>query len=594
VENRIKYLSTTSILPDEVLDKDIVFISKSVVPESSRLRLEDVNYEILPDIWNDHKKLKEGSDYLERLYGNLVKKFGFALNELHNVDYPYSFWELPMASWLLYFLHPLYDRYCRLNLAIELYGKESLVLLAYKCKTGTYPGYPDFIENVCVKEQCVSAFYAEVAIQMGIQVKEFISNEPLRGRVFLGDRKYNLLSGSFYIRAYQKLKKMIWDLILLGLFENNNILMEQYKFNEWERLIFARKLNASFLPWKKKKVARSNRIDRDILLSISADDQFEKIVINLLPKFMPDYLLEEFEAYKQVAEKHSDYKSYFFVNSYVSNVFFTYAASLGKVKGAKIIACQHGCGYGQQENNYCEFIECSFSDYYITWGWHDSYYPRAQILALPQPNLSRLMNRHKHKLDLVIWASNSAPRHVYRFMQYPGMPDMIPLYFSCKRKFVVSLDSDIRNFIVYRPYHYDYGWFEEEKNLLEEYDIRIEYSKVLPELLQKVKLYICDHLSTSCMEALVANTPSVFFWDYDLCREREDAKPAFDLLRKAGILFHNPIDAANKVNSIWDDVQGWWVEPKRQEARLKFMKTFGCVDSRWQERWIEAFKEFAR
>jgi hypothetical protein len=77
MENSIKYLSTTSILPNEVLDKDIVFISKSVVPESSRLRLEDVNYEVLPDIWNDHKKLKEGSDYLERLYGTLVKKFGF-------------------------------------------------------------------------------------------------------------------------------------------------------------------------------------------------------------------------------------------------------------------------------------------------------------------------------------------------------------------------------------------------------------------------------------------------------------------------------------------------------------------------------------
>jgi putative transferase (TIGR04331 family) len=96
------------------------------------------------------------------------------------------------------------------------------------------------------------------------------------------------------------------------------------------------------------------------------------------------------------------------------------------------------------------------------------------------------------------------------------------------------------------------------------------------------------------MEALVANTPSVFFWDYELCREREDAKPAFDLLRKAGILFHDPIDAANKVNSVWEDVQGWWMEPKRQEARLKFMEIFCLADSQWQERWIRAFKEFTR
>jgi putative transferase (TIGR04331 family) len=282
------------------------------------------------------------------------------------------------------------------------------------------------------------------------------------------------------------------------------------------------------------------------------------------------------------------------VNSYVSNIIFAYAASLGKTKGAKIIACQHGCGYGQSEINYCEFIERSFSDYYITWGWRDCCYPKAQTLPLPQPNLSRLMNRHKPRLGMAIWASNSIQRHVYRLAPYPIMPDMIPLYFSYKRRFVGTLDSDIRNYVVYRPYHYDYGWFEEEKNLLEEYNIRIEYSGALPALLQKVKLYICDHLSTSCMEALVANTPSVFFWDYDLCREREGAKPVFDLLRKAGILFHDPIDAANKVNSIWDNVQGWWMEPKRQEARLKFVETFCRADSHWQEKWIEAFKELAR
>jgi putative transferase (TIGR04331 family) len=174
------------------------------------------------------------------------------------------------------------------------------------------------------------------------------------------------------------------------------------------------------------------------------------------------------------------------------------------------------------------------------------------------------------------------------------MPDMLPLYFSCKRRFAVSLDSDVRNFMVYRPYHYDYGWFEEEKDLLKKYNIRIEYSGALPALLQKAKLFICDHLSTSFMEAIVANTPSILFWDYELCRERKDTKPVFDLLRKAEILFHDPIDAAKKVNSIWDDVQGWWMHAERQEARTKFMEKFCWADSHWQDRWIKAFKEIAR
>jgi len=36
------------------------------------------------------------------------------------------------------------------------------------------------------------------------------------------------------------------------------------------------------------------------------------------------------------------------------------------------------------------------------------------------------------------------------------------------------------------------------------------------------------------------------------------------------------------------------MEPKRQEARLKFMETFCLADSHWQGKWIDAFKELAR
>ena len=47
MEDSTKYLSTTSLLPNEVLDKDIVFISKAAVSESARLKLKDINYEIV-------------------------------------------------------------------------------------------------------------------------------------------------------------------------------------------------------------------------------------------------------------------------------------------------------------------------------------------------------------------------------------------------------------------------------------------------------------------------------------------------------------------------------------------------------------------
>ena len=74
MENSIKYLSTISILPNEVLDKDIVFISKAVTTESARLKLKDRNCKVLPDIWDNHEKLKEESIYIEKLYSGVNNK----------------------------------------------------------------------------------------------------------------------------------------------------------------------------------------------------------------------------------------------------------------------------------------------------------------------------------------------------------------------------------------------------------------------------------------------------------------------------------------------------------------------------------------
>jgi len=594
MKNGIKYLSAVSILPDEELDGDIIFLSKSDITDSVRSRPGNHELEAIPEIWNDPLRLRETSEYLEKLHRNLAGKIGSVLNRIHGVNYPSSFWEMPMASWLLFFLPPLFDRYSRLKRAVELYGRENLILLACRYKLGPYSGYPDFMEKLCVTEQSVSAFNGDVARQMNITVKEFSSDKPLRRIGVSTEKRLNVLSKSFPLKVFNKFKKELWNLIVLRPLEGENVLMDQYVFDDWEKFIFVKELKAAFLPTRMKNHVKTENVDRLSLLSIEPDDEFEAVVIKLLPRFAPKYLLEEFRSYFLAAKRFSDYKLYFFVHSWVSNTVFNYAASLARLKGAKTVSCQHGGGYGQHENNYVESIERHFSDYFVSWGWKDSFYPGAQIFPLPQPNLSRLLNKHSPKLNIAIWVSVSVPKHVYRFYPYPFMPDMFHIYFSYKKEFATSIDSDIRNFMVYRPYHYDYGWLEDERTFLKKNNLRVEYSGTLSALLQEVKLHICDNLSTSFMEGIVANTPSILFWDYELCREREDAKPAFDLLRKAEILFHDPIDAANKVNSIWHDVQGWWMEPKRQEARLEFLETFCRADSHWQKNWIEAFKEIAR
>ena len=67
----------------------------------------------------------------------------------------------------------------------------------------------------------------------------------------------------------------------------------------------------------------------------------------------------------------------------------------------------------------------------------------------------------------------------------------------------------------------------------------------------------------------------------------EDAKPFFDMLKEAGILFHCPEAAAEKVNSIEDNIEQWWYSDLVQSARIKFCQRYAATSSYWEREWGE-------
>ena len=51
---------------------------------------------------------------------------------------------------------------------------------------------------------------------------------------------------------------------------------------------------------------------------------------------------------------------------------------------------------------------------------------------------------------------------------------------------------------------------------------------------------------------------------------RKSAEPVFDALERVGIFHRTPESAAAFINSIWDDIDGWWSSPATLEARKHF------------------------
>ena len=51
---------------------------------------------------------------------------------------------------------------------------------------------------------------------------------------------------------------------------------------------------------------------------------------------------------------------------------------------------------------------------------------------------------------------------------------------------------------------------------------------------------------------------------------RPEAEDIFDALEAAGIFHRTPESASSFINSIWDDVDGWWNSQATIDARKQF------------------------
>jgi putative transferase (TIGR04331 family) len=90
------------------------------------------------------------------------------------------------------------------------------------------------------------------------------------------------------------------------------------------------------------------------------------------------------------------------------------------------------------------------------------------------------------------------------------------------------------------------------------------------QLLKESKLVVIPHNGTTLIESIALGVPTIIFWDKSIVWMRSEAETVFNLLEEVGVFHRTPESAASFINSIWDDVDGWWSSPATLEARKHF------------------------
>jgi putative transferase (TIGR04331 family) len=111
----------------------------------------------------------------------------------------------------------------------------------------------------------------------------------------------------------------------------------------------------------------------------------------------------------------------------------------------------------------------------------------------------------------------------------------------------------------------------------------IDYSNVsAKQLMKKSRLIIVDYLSTSYIESMKANIPTIFFWNELAYPLEPEFKDFYSSLISVGICQTNPIEAGIFIEEIKNNPEQWWNQDSVQTAKNSFLENNFGVNSELQ------------
>ena len=302
-----------------------------------------------------------------------------------------------------------------------------------------------------------------------------------------------------------------------------------------------------------------------------------RIMYSLVFELLPVCYLESFDELTEAVQRLDWPRSPRFIftsNNFDTDEVFKLWAAMKIESGFQYITGQHGNNFGTYRYMYPS-VEEATSDKFLTWGWADGLpqHTPAFIFKTAGRN-AEAYNPNGGLLLIEIFLN-------HRITSWDGTCEFAA-YFQNQQVFVGKLAITPRNNLTLRlhPSYRQKKWSEESR--WQEFDLNLKIdtgSRPIRELISQSRLIVHSYDSTGILETLSQNIPTLAFWQNDLDHLRDSAKPYYQLLVDAGIVHLTPESVAAKVNEVWDDVEGWWMQSDVQEARKIFCDRYVRVST---------------
>jgi putative transferase (TIGR04331 family) len=568
---------------------DIIFLGEWCINEKNKKLLENRKYKILEYHWNDREKFNKDYAYLEKVYEKYVEKLAAEFNFINNINNSSEYWRILISDWLKQFIDNLFDKYQCLK-KIEQSYKISITLLPEEKEKPPLiiEKYTDEYQNEIISyiiKDLKKINYEEVKNKLEEEEKQFKLKKIIKDIKKNIIKTKNIYSNKILLKISKLLKYKI--LITGHLFLEKKETIKFFKSIK-QFLIIYQGEEICFKKLNKKNI-------RDKIKLEIAENEFEKILEKVLINKMPQIFIEYHESYakKIRIETSSKLKKIITAGSILNPISVNYLSAIQKeIYGTKLLNIQHGGSYTSTKYNPNEINIIKNYDIYYTWGLKLNESNKIKIM----PSL-RLLDKELNADEIeyggnIMWVAARYDRYkTYADSSLSG-PHM-KIYINDQEKFLAIINENVKEKI-YRRYRNDawneaeifkakYEWLQmqEAKIKLNQYYISTNFK----EELRKCRLIICTCNETTMLESLSINFPTIIYWNKKYVEISAEAEYYFDRLNEVGILFYDPIEAANKVNEIFGNIKLWWNNKKIQTVREEFCEKLCYSNKNWDSIW---------
>jgi putative transferase (TIGR04331 family) len=543
--------------------------------------LEAREYHQVPYHWSDRDKFIKDYDYLELFYERVLQSLANSLNDYHGVDRSLRYWRILLGPWLLTYVAIAWDRWESLRLAFAEQDFDEVYSLSLDRDLMVPEDY-DIFKVAMTDDHWNQHLFMEIIKYKFSERANSKSNS--HKNIYSVNDRFCEASSSSIIDLFKSFIDQSLSFFSIG----NHIVLVETFFDRKSLIRLSLKLNQ--VPRRHYEFSQDIQYPKvnpdryNFSIDIQPSSDFEEFFQQHIFSQIPIAYLEGYEELNRVATSIKTTGDVIFTaNAHLDNDLFNCWAGDQVEKGKKLIVSQHGGAMRSHMTNFDH--QEKIAD--VMTVWHKPYMDK-HVQLTPNKMIGVDNVNVKNKENITLLGSETC-RYPYRAQAGPyGYNYMVD--YQQKITFAKSLSDRAYQKLKIRSFNRINGGTRSKDAYTRDLGKdKISKHATLREAFSNSKMIVCTYPQTTFSEAMHSGIPTILLYSEKYWPLHPQFDDLIEQLKLNKIIFTDPHEAAEHINTVWDHPDQWWQDPSTQKAVNYFFEMTGRVNDDWVDEWVGFF-----